>query len=117
MELRYDGGEITKIKVIGIGGGGNNTIDRMVEANLQGAEFIAMNTDLQQLNRSKAPVKLQLGAKATLGRGCGAKPERGRKSAEEKQSGDYRTAQRHGHGLHHSRHGRRNGDGRCACRR
>ena len=86
MELRYDGGEITKIKVIGIGGGGNNTIDRMVEANLQGAEFIAMNTDLQQLNRSKAPVKLQLGAKATLGRGCGAKPERGRKSAEENKA-------------------------------
>ncbi len=83
MELRYDGGEVTRIKVIGIGGGGNNTIDRMVEAKLQGAEFIAMNTDLQQLNRSKAPVKLQLGAKATLGRGCGARPERGRKSAEE----------------------------------
>ena len=84
MELRYDGGaNVTKIKVIGIGGGGNNTVDRMVEANLQGAEFIAMNTDLQQLNRSKAPVKLQLGVRATLGRGCGAKPERGRKSAEE----------------------------------
>ncbi len=84
MELRYDGGaNVTKIKVIGVGGGGNNTVDRMVEANLQGAEFIAMNTDLQQLNRSKAPVKLQLGVRATLGRGCGAKPERGRKSAEE----------------------------------
>ena len=84
MELRYDGdANVTKIKVIGIGGGGNNTVDRMVEANLQGAEFIAMNTDLQQLNRSKAPVKLQLGARATMGRGCGAKPERGRKSAEE----------------------------------
>jgi len=85
MELRYDDGgyNVTKIKVIGIGGGGNNTIDRMVEANLQGAEFISMNTDIQQLNRSKAPVKLQLGARATLGRGCGAKPEKGRKSAEE----------------------------------
>ncbi len=80
MDGTYD---VAKIKVIGIGGGGNNTVDRMVEANLQGAEFVALNTDLQQLRRCKAPVKLQIGERTTQGRGCGAKPERGKRSAEE----------------------------------
>jgi cell division protein FtsZ len=85
MALRFDTAEesVTKIKVIGVGGGGNNTIDRMVKSNLQGAEFIAVNTDLQQLNRSLAPVKLQIGQHISDGKGCGADPLKGRRCAEE----------------------------------
>lgn len=85
MALRLDRNEesVTKIKVIGIGGGGNNTIDRMIESNLKSAEFIAVNTDMQQLNRSKADIKLQIGAKTCAGKGCGANPAVGRRAAEE----------------------------------
>ncbi len=85
MALRFETAEesVTKIKVIGVGGGGNNTIDRMVRANLQGAEFIAVNTDLQQLNRSLAPTKLQIGPHISEGKGCGADPTKGRRCAEE----------------------------------
>ena len=75
-----------RIKVIGIGGGGNNAVDRMIEANVQNAEFIAVNTDLQQLKTVKAPVALQIGAKLTQGLGAGAKPEVGHKAAEETEA-------------------------------
>ncbi len=72
-----------RIKVIGIGGGGNNAVDRMIEANVSNAEFIAVNTDLQQLKTVKAPVALQIGTRLTQGLGAGAKPEVGKKAAEE----------------------------------
>lgn len=72
-----------RIKVIGVGGGGNNAVDRMIEANVAKAEFIAVNTDLQQLKTVKAPVALQIGTKLTQGLGAGAKPEIGQKAAEE----------------------------------
>lgn len=72
-----------RIKVIGVGGGGNNAVDRMIEANVSKAEFIAVNTDLQQLKTVKAPVALQIGTKLTQGLGAGAKPEIGQKAAEE----------------------------------
>ena len=75
-----------RIKVIGVGGGGNNAVDRMIEANVQNAEFIAVNTDLQQLKTVKAPVALQIGAKLTQGLGAGAKPEVGHKAAEETEA-------------------------------
>ena len=65
------------IKVIGIGGGGGNAINRMVDAGVSGVEFIAANTDLQDLNKSKATYKLQLGRSSTRGLGAGAKPEVG----------------------------------------
>ncbi len=74
---------ITTIKVIGVGGGGGNAIDRMVAANMGGVEFIAMNTDQQALLKSGAGHKVQLGAKLTKGRGAGANPETGQRSAEE----------------------------------
>ena len=72
-----------KIKVIGVGGGGCNAVNRMIRAKVEGVEFIAANTDLQALKLSQAPVKLQLGAKLTKGLGAGANPEVGRKAALE----------------------------------
>ena len=72
-----------RIKVIGVGGGGNNAVDRMIEAGVTKAEFICVNTDAQQLASVKAPTVLQLGSKITNGLGAGAKPEIGRQAAEE----------------------------------
>ncbi len=75
--------EGARIKVIGVGGGGNNAVDRMIEAGVTRAEFICVNTDAQQLAHVKAPTVLQIGAKLTGGLGAGAKPEIGRQAAEE----------------------------------
>ncbi len=72
-----------RIKVIGVGGGGSNAVNRMIRAKVEGVEFIAANTDLQALKLSQAPVKLQLGAKLSKGLGAGANPEVGRKAALE----------------------------------
>jgi cell division protein FtsZ len=72
-----------RIKVIGIGGGGGNAVNHMIEAQIDGVEFLVINTDLQSLSRSRAPVKLQIGAKLTKGLGAGAKPEIGRDAALE----------------------------------
>jgi cell division protein FtsZ len=72
-----------KIKVIGVGGGGTNAVNRMIKARVEGVEFIGANTDLQALKLSQAPVKIQLGAKLTKGLGAGANPETGRKAALE----------------------------------
>ncbi|HEX4311488.1 MAG TPA: cell division protein FtsZ [Acidobacteriaceae bacterium] len=72
-----------KIKVIGVGGGGGNAVNRMIAASMEGVEFIAANTDRQALQLSQAPVKLQLGAKLTSGLGAGANPDVGRKAALE----------------------------------
>ena len=74
---------VTNIKVIGVGGGGGNAVNRMVEAGLNGVEFVAMNTDQQALVNSKATQKVQLGATLTKGRGAGADPEVGQRAAEE----------------------------------
>ncbi len=73
---------VVNIKVVGVGGGGGNAIDRMVEY-VSGVEFIAINTDKQALNRSKASQKIQIGEKLTHGKGAGSKPEVGQKAAEE----------------------------------
>lgn len=75
--------QLAKIKVIGLGGGGGNAINRMVESGVKGVEFIAANTDLQVLNTSKADVKIQIGSSLTDGLGAGAKPEVGREAAVE----------------------------------
>jgi cell division protein FtsZ len=72
-----------RIKVIGVGGGGNNAVNRMIAANVVGVEFIAANTDVQALQLSNAPVKLQLGVKLTSGLGAGANPDVGRRAALE----------------------------------
>ncbi len=75
--------EGARIKVIGVGGGGNNAVDRMIEAGVNKAEFICVNTDAHQLGNVKAPTVLQIGGKLTGGLGAGAKPEIGRQAAEE----------------------------------
>ena len=81
FEQVYDSG--VNIKVIGIGGGGNNAVNRMISTNIRGVEFIAMNTDKQALNTSCAAKKLVLGDKITKGLGAGSNPEVGKRSAEE----------------------------------
>jgi cell division protein FtsZ len=75
--------QVARIKVIGVGGGGNNAVNRMIEGGVQGVEFIAVNTDAQALNLSKAEIKMQIGAQLTKGLGAGANPEVGRKAVEE----------------------------------
>src|SRR5574344_3100566 len=75
--------QIAKIQVIGVGGAGCNAVNRMIESGVQGVEFIVANTDLQVLNVSKAPVKLQIGTSITNGLGAGANPEVGREAATE----------------------------------
>jgi len=77
---------VVKIKVIGVGGGGSNVVNRMVRIGVQGVEFIAVNTDKQALNVSSANLKIQIGEKITGGKGAGSDPEVGRKSAEESKA-------------------------------
>ena len=74
---------VVNIKVIGVGGGGGNAVNRMVENGVQGVEFVSINTDMQALNYSQATPKIQIGEKLTKGQGAGANPEIGRKAAEE----------------------------------
>ena len=83
FEISNDFEDVTQIKVIGVGGGGGNAINRMVSSGVQGVEFIAVNTDKQVLTFSKATHKIQIGDKVTGGRGAGARPEMGLKAAEE----------------------------------
>ncbi len=78
-----DTNQTIKIKVIGVGGGGGNAVNRMIDAGLSNAEFIAINTDEQVLLRSKAKQSIQIGEKLTQGRGAGGDPEKGKKAAEE----------------------------------
>ena len=81
MSTEYD--LVTQIKVIGVGGGGGNAVNRMVDSGVRGVEFIAVNTDKQVLINSKADTKIQIGEKATQGQGAGSKPEIGKRAAEE----------------------------------
>ena len=85
MENNYNT-SATKIKVIGVGGGGCNAVNRMIDAGVNVAEFIAVNTDQQTLLLSKAETRLQIGERLTGGRGAGAKPETGQKAAEESKT-------------------------------
>ncbi|HZN11603.1 MAG TPA: cell division protein FtsZ, partial [Blastocatellia bacterium] len=71
------------IKVIGVGGGGSNAVNHMIDARIEGIEFLVANTDLQALKRSQATIKIQIGAKLTKGLGAGARPEVGRDAALE----------------------------------
>ena len=83
FEIDNDFDNIVQIKVIGVGGGGGNAVDRMVTSGVQGVEFISVNTDKQALYRSKATQKIQIGEKVTHGKGAGSKPEIGQKAADE----------------------------------
>lgn len=86
LEFDVDLEQFANIKVIGIGGGGNNAINRMIDSGLKGVEFISVNTDAQALYLSKADKKIQIGEKLTKGLGAGANPEIGRKAAEESKN-------------------------------
>ncbi len=77
---------VAKIKVVGVGGGGNNAVNRMIDAGVSSAEFVAVNTDKQSLLISKAETRLQIGERLTGGLGAGAKPEIGQKAAEESKA-------------------------------
>lgn len=83
MEPNKSGETFARIKVVGVGGGGTNAVNRMIQEGIQGVDFVAVNTDAQALLLSKAPNKVQIGDKLTRGLGAGGNPEVGRKSAEE----------------------------------
>jgi len=83
LELDMDLDRFAAIKVIGVGGGGNNAVNRMIAAGLNGVEFISVNTDAQALMHSQAPYRIQIGEKLTKGLGAGANPEIGEKAAQE----------------------------------
>jgi cell division protein FtsZ len=83
LELDREIENIVQIKVVGVGGGGNNAVNRMIKSDVQGVEFISINTDRQALTLSQANHKLQIGDKLTHGQGAGADPAKGQKAAEE----------------------------------
>ena len=83
LEFDMDQDEFAKIKVVGVGGGGNNAVNRMISAGVKGVEFLVFNTDKQALKNSLAENKIQLGEKITKGLGAGANPEVGEQAAEE----------------------------------
>ena len=83
LEFEIDMDQFANIKVIGVGGGGGNAVNRMITAGLKGVEFITVNTDAQALYMSEAPHKIQIGSKLTKGLGAGANPDIGQKAAEE----------------------------------
>ena len=98
------------IKVIGVGGGGVNAVNRMIDAGLKGVEFIAVNTDAQALLMSDADVKLDIGRDLTRGLGAGSDPEVGRNAGRVAPRGDRRDHQGRRHGVHHRRRRRRHRD-------
>ena len=86
MDFKDAGPEnVVTIKVVGVGGAGNNVVNRMVKAGTQGVEFIAINTDKQALSVSNADQKIQIGEKITRGQGAGSDPEIGKRAAEESE--------------------------------
>lgn len=93
LEFDVDTQQFAQIKVVGVGGGGNNAVNRMIDSGLKGVEFIAINTDKQALYTSKAEHKIQIGEKLTKGLGAGANPEVGRKAAEESREDIYKILQ------------------------
>ena len=85
FDMANDNENVVSIKVVGVGGGGGNAVDRMVQSGMKSVEFISVNTDSQQLVDSKSPIKIQIGEKLTKGLGAGGNPDIGERSAEETQ--------------------------------
>src|SRR5438876_2070520 len=83
FELEIETTSAAKLKVIGCGGAGGNAVNRMIGAGLRGVEFISTNTDVQALNQSLAPTRIQIGASSTRGLGSGGDPAQGKRAAEE----------------------------------
>ena len=105
IKIYLDEPQVTgaKIKVIGVGGGGNNAVNRMIKAGVQGVEFIVANTDVQALNDSKAPIKIQLGSKLTRGLGAGSNPEDRAQSRARRLRENSRLFRRRGYGFRDDR--------------
>ena len=82
FELEESGAQTARMKVVGVGGGGGNAVNRMIEDGLTGVEFISVNTDSQALVTSRSDVKVQIGKKLTRGLGAGARPEIGRQAID-----------------------------------
>ncbi|BEP29493.1 cell division protein FtsZ [Helicovermis profundi] len=93
LEFDIDMEQFAQIRVVGVGGGGNNAVNRMIDASLTGVQFVAVNTDKQALYNSKAEYKIQIGEKLTRGLGAGANPEIGQKAAEESKDDIYQALQ------------------------
>ena len=91
METNKNAESFARIKVVGVGGGGTNAVNRMIEEGIQGVEFVAVNTDAQALMLAKSPSKVRIGEKLTRGLGAGGNPDTGRKSAEESAEALYAT--------------------------
>src|SRR5918994_6671030 len=83
FEFEESATQNARMKVVGVGGGGGNAVNRMIDEHLEGVEFISVNTDSQALLNSKSDVKIQIGKKLTRGLGAGARPEIGREAIEE----------------------------------
>ena len=123
LQIETDMEKAAVIKVIGVGGGGCNAVNRMVEAGLQGVEFIAVNTDRQALSRCVAETKIQIGEKLTRGLGAGANPEIGQRAAEETldeisaiiDGADMIFVTASGYGVRDLRYGRRYGTRSGSC--
>ena len=113
LEFDFEMESLAQIKVIGVGGGGSNAVNRMIENGVQGVEFITVNTDAQALHLAKSEHKLQIGDKLTRGLGAGANPEVGKKAAEESRDLIMNTLERCRHGIRHSWYGRRHRN-RCS---
>ncbi len=86
FEFDADNASVVNIKVIGVGGGGGNAINRMIDSNVKGVDFVAINTDIQALAKSGAPTKINIGEKVTSGKGAGARPEVGASAAEDSRA-------------------------------
>src|SRR6059058_3065247 len=83
FEFEENPSQVARMKVVGVGGGGGNAVNRMIEEHLEGVEFISVNTDAQALLNSKSDVKIQIGKKLTRGLGAGARPEIGKQAIDE----------------------------------
>ena len=114
FELEMGIDNVANIKVIGVGGGGNNAVNRMIHNDVKGVEFVAINTDKPVLNLSAANTKLQIGEKLTGGKGAGANPEVGPQSGGGEPGGHQQSPGGRRYDLHHRRHGRRHRYGRRA---
>ena len=99
--------QYAQIKVVGVGGGGSNAVNRMINEGLQGVDFIAINTDAQALMLSNAPKRVRIGDKLTRGLGAGGNPEQGMKAADESSDELYSVLKGADMVFHHLRHGRR----------
>ena len=97
--------EFANIKVIGVGGGGSNAVNRMIDSGLQGVDFLVANTETQALDNSKADIKIQLGEKLTKGLGAGANPQVGEEAAQESREEITKALSGSDDGLCNRRHG------------